>query len=204
MIGLLLFWPAGGHPILDGGVGPDRRFPCPGGGQHPDSETPQPRPDRRAPPPRSRHEDVGQGSDAVLQRLPPWPLWVVAGFDYRHQWSPSFDMMGTALLLNFLGAALFIWCMVVNPFFSKVVRIQEDRGHRLVQEGPYQMVRHPGYLGFILQWSSVPILLNSFWALLPFALTSISIVIRTHLEDNNPGPRTGGILRLPRARFASN
>lgn len=36
--------------------------------------------------------------------------------------------------------------MVVNPFFEKTVRIQTDRGHRVIDTGPYAYMRHPGYM----------------------------------------------------------
>jgi hypothetical protein len=32
-------------------------------------------------------------------------------------------------------------------FFSSVVRVQHDRGHGVVSDGPYRLVRHPVYLG---------------------------------------------------------
>ncbi len=50
--------------------------------------------------------------------------------------------MATAALLVFRA-------MHSNRFFSSVVRIREDRGHRVVESGPYSRVRHPGYAGMI-------------------------------------------------------
>lgn len=110
-------------------------------------------------------------------------ILVVAGLDHRFGWSQPRELMGPALFLNIVGASLFIWAMVVNPFFSKVVRIQKERGHHLVDRGPYGIVRHPGYLGFIVQWFSVPLMLDSVWAFLPYLLTAIIILRRTFLED---------------------
>ena len=43
--------------------------------------------------------------------------------------------------------------MIANRFFSAVVRIQGERGHRVIDQGPYAFIRHPGYAGMIL---SVP------------------------------------------------
>jgi protein-S-isoprenylcysteine O-methyltransferase Ste14 len=81
------------------------------------------------------------------------------------------------------GMALFIWSMGVNPFFEKTVRIQTERGHRVIDTGPYGFIRHPGYLGF-LAWSiSIPLFLLSWWAFLPALLSVVGIVIRTALED---------------------
>jgi protein-S-isoprenylcysteine O-methyltransferase Ste14 len=50
--------------------------------------------------------------------------------------------MGLAWMLTFRA-------MAVNRFFSAVVRIQHDRGHRVIDRGPYAIVRHPGYVGMI-------------------------------------------------------
>jgi protein-S-isoprenylcysteine O-methyltransferase Ste14 len=63
------------------------------------------------------------------------------------------------------------------------VRIQSDRGQAVCRSGPYRFVRHPGYVGFILQSLGTPLLLGSKWALLPGLITVALMVIRTALED---------------------
>jgi protein-S-isoprenylcysteine O-methyltransferase Ste14 len=63
------------------------------------------------------------------------------------------------------------------------VRIQTDRGHTVCDTGPYRFVRHPGYVGLILQAVGVPILLGSFWALIPGVAAAVLISIRTSFED---------------------
>jgi len=79
--------------------------------------------------------------------------------------------------------ALVIWSMVVNPFFEKTVRIQKDRGHHVIDTGPYAYVRHPGYVGFAGWMLSTPLLLASSWAFVPALLAVVALVIRTALED---------------------
>lgn len=112
-------------------------------------------------------------------------IYIVAGFDaVRFGWtdmSPTWWWLG--LLLHLPGAVLFVWSMGVNPFFEKTVRIQTERGHRVIDSGPYAFVRHPGYLGFIGWGLSVPFLLGSWWALIPAALSVAGIIVRTALED---------------------
>jgi protein-S-isoprenylcysteine O-methyltransferase Ste14 len=49
-----------------------------------------------------------------------------------------------------LTFGMFFRAMHENRFFSAVVRIQRDRAHRVVDSGPYAIVRHPGYLGMML------------------------------------------------------
>ena len=113
------------------------------------------------------------------------PLWVIAGLDFRFQWTGempiAFHVGG--LLANILGYALFLWAMVSNAFFSEGVRIQEERGHTVATGGPYRYVRHPGYTGAIAAGLATPFLLGSFWALIPAAISAALYVVRTGLED---------------------
>ena len=49
--------------------------------------------------------------------------------------------------------------------------------------GPYRLVRHPGYVGAILQCLGLPLLLGSTWALIPGGLAALLMMVRTGLED---------------------
>jgi len=111
--------------------------------------------------------------------------YILAGFDIRYGWSAPLPMWlhVLALLISAFGYALGTWAMVENAYFSLVVRIQEERGHQVCNTGPYRFVRHPGYLGTLLFEFFVPILLGSWWALIPGALTSLLTIIRTSFED---------------------
>lgn len=73
--------------------------------------------------------------------------------------------------------------MAENRFFSSVVRIQTDRGHVVCDSGPYRFVRHPGYAGNVLALFGIALALSSVWTLVPAALASIIVVIKTELED---------------------
>ena len=87
------------------------------------------------------------------------------------------------LVVFVAGSALLIASMVVNPFFEKTVRIQAERGHRVIDTGPYAFVRHPGYVGFLAWIVSAPLLLGSVWAWVPALLGVVGVVVRTALED---------------------
>ncbi|MCP4333229.1 MAG: isoprenylcysteine carboxylmethyltransferase family protein [Gammaproteobacteria bacterium] len=112
-------------------------------------------------------------------------IYVVAGFDViRFVWttmSAWWWPVGMAVLIP--GTVLYAWSMGVNPFFEKTVRIQTERSHRVIDTGPYAFVRHPGYLGFFGWCLSAPLLLGSWWALVPALLSILGLVIRTALED---------------------
>ena len=95
----------------------------------------------------------------------------------------SLTLQIVALVVAVLCYALIVWAMAANAFFSKVVRIQDDRGHTVATGGPYRIVRHPGYVGGILFELATPIMLGSWWALIPGGFTALFFVVRTALED---------------------
>lgn len=109
---------------------------------------------------------------------------VVAGLDMRFAWSElSLGIQLAALVVNVLGFSLISWAMLTNAFFSGTVRIQDERGHVVVSEGPYRYVRHPGYVGLIVCGFMLPLIMDSRWALVPAALGASLLVFRTSLED---------------------
>jgi protein-S-isoprenylcysteine O-methyltransferase Ste14 len=122
---------------------------------------------------------------APAMGLTPLLVLAVAGLDQRFGWSPPFgpglELIG--LLLVALGYAIATWAMLSNRFFSGVVRIQTERGHEVVDSGPYRFVRHPGYAGSLLAGIGFPLALSSMWAWLALLLVLVVTVVRTRLED---------------------
>lgn len=110
---------------------------------------------------------------------------VVAGLDIRFGGSSPFPLpvQGIALLMILAGLFIGTRALFINRFFSSVVRIQSDRGHRVVSDGPYRWVRHPGYAAALLSFIAIPFFLNSIWAFLPAALMVSVAILRTSLED---------------------
>lgn len=120
----------------------------------------------------------------ILALVLPMASNVVAGLDHRFGWSEAPRMASLlALPVMIAGIALTWWAMDSNPFFSSHVRIQEERGHKVVSKGPYAAVRHPGYAGAALYNVAAPVLLGS-WAALGVGVLMLGVfVLRTHLED---------------------
>ncbi|MGB0068047.1 MAG: isoprenylcysteine carboxylmethyltransferase family protein, partial [Isosphaeraceae bacterium] len=81
------------------------------------------------------------------------------------------------------GLAGMTWAESVNKFFEQTVRIQTDRGHRVIDTGPYALVRHPGYVAACLLFMGMPLALGSLWALIPAVLSCLLLVLRTIWED---------------------
>jgi protein-S-isoprenylcysteine O-methyltransferase Ste14 len=112
-------------------------------------------------------------------------LPLVAGLDVRFAWTgePSALLHVAGAVVFAAGLELFSWAMLTNAYFSTAVRIQTDRGQTVCRSGPYRFVRHPGYAGVVLQSLGAPVLLGSWWALIPGVAAVVFIVIRTALED---------------------
>src|SRR5262245_26268152 len=68
------------------------------------------------------------------------------------------------------------WVYAVNKFAEPSVRIQSERGHKVVDTGPYAIVRHPLYSVSFFLVCGIPLPLGSYWALLPVAVGGVVIV----------------------------
>jgi protein-S-isoprenylcysteine O-methyltransferase Ste14 len=112
--------------------------------------------------------------------------YILAGLDQRYGWTGGMPVGAQilALALCVLGNdVLFIWAMAANTFFSRITRIQSERGHAVVTSGPYRYVRHPGYAGAILYELAVGILLTSWPAMIAGGVGALLLILRTTLED---------------------
>jgi protein-S-isoprenylcysteine O-methyltransferase Ste14 len=111
--------------------------------------------------------------------------YILAGLDVRFGWTVQMPLaiQIAALIIAALGYALVTWATAANAFFSKIVRIQKDRGHAVATGGPYRYVRHPGYIGTIAFELATPIMLGSLRALIPGGLAALLFVVRTAFED---------------------
>jgi len=110
---------------------------------------------------------------------------ITAGLEARVS-MPTLNLTEEALALAVLLAGYFVasYALIANPFFSGMVRLQTDRDHQVVDAGPYQWIRHPGYAGAILAYLATPFLLDSTWSLIPAAATILVLIIRTGMEDS--------------------
>lgn len=121
----------------------------------------------------------------ILYTLTMFVLLVVAGLDAaRFTWTTMHvAVQAIGALGLFLSMGITYWAMLSNPFLATTVRIQTERGHQVATAGPYQIVRHPMYVGVILMWLSTALILGSWWALVPAAIIGAIFVVRTALED---------------------
>jgi protein-S-isoprenylcysteine O-methyltransferase Ste14 len=122
---------------------------------------------------------------AIVAVFGPMVLLALCGLDHRFGWSgprPAWaETAGLAAVAA--GGGLSLWAVAANPFFSGLVRIQRDRGHRVVDTGPYRVVRHPSYAGSMVYMIGVTFALGSGVALAAAAALCAALIVRTALED---------------------
>jgi protein-S-isoprenylcysteine O-methyltransferase Ste14 len=76
-----------------------------------------------------------------------------------------------------------MWVMHSNSFAAPVVKVQAERGHRVIDTGPYAHVRHPMYSGTVLFFFGTPLLLGSWWGVILAPLFVVLFAIRAGIEE---------------------
>ena len=100
-------------------------------------------------------------------------LWMAA---VNHKWvsaNPTWAQWILGVALGLTGFAIRIIAKkTLGRFYTVRVQLQQD--HEVIDTGIYGLVRHPLYLGFILEWLAPPLILGSPAG---FLLTTLPIVI---------------------------
>jgi len=110
---------------------------------------------------------------------------IVCGLDaVRYGWS-SVQLPVQVGALALLAWALWLVFRVMqeNSFASPMIEVQSERGHRVIDTGPYAYVRHPMYTGTIVLIFALPVWLGSLWALLLSAAISSMFIFRIFAEE---------------------
>jgi protein-S-isoprenylcysteine O-methyltransferase Ste14 len=122
----------------------------------------------------------------MLSAIPLWGGWLVlmALDAVRFRWSQ------VPLWAQALGAILIALCMYMaylvfreNSFAAPTVKMQTERGHRVVTSGPYAYVRHPMYAGALLYFIGTPLLLGSWYGLAAAPLMVAILAVRAVKEE---------------------
>ncbi len=108
--------------------------------------------------------------------------FLVPGFDYRFGWSDvPFWLIVFSVVVMIFGYVLFMVVMVQNTFASRVIEIQQNQ--RVIDTGLYSIVRHPMYMAAIIMYMAWPLVLGSFYALIPVMLLPALLVYRIKNEE---------------------
>jgi protein-S-isoprenylcysteine O-methyltransferase Ste14 len=108
--------------------------------------------------------------------------FILSGIDYRYQWSnvPLWLVIVSAMIV-FTGYILFFFVMRQNSYASRVVEIQEKQ--KVIDKGLYSIVRHPMYFAAILMFLFMPLVLGSFFALIPLFVFPFQMKVRIKNEE---------------------
>jgi protein-S-isoprenylcysteine O-methyltransferase Ste14 len=115
-----------------------------------------------------------------------WCAWLVLMALDAQRWRTS-DMQ---VPLNVLGAVLVVagfvatlWVFLENSFAAPVVRVQTERAHRVIDTGPYAVVRHPMYASALLYLIGMPLLLGSWYGLVCVPFFVLGLAPRAVFEE---------------------
>ena len=108
--------------------------------------------------------------------------FVVAGLDFRFGWSNMPQAVTVvASILFLLAYLLYAEVMRENAYLSRTIKVEE--GQTVVSTGLYGIVRHPMYMATLLLFLVMPLVLGSWWALIPFAFYPAIIISRLKDEE---------------------
>ncbi len=125
-----------------------------------------------------------QGKQKIIQGLATIAFVVLVGFpgaDQRFGWSDvpwSVVVLGNVLVVA--GLVLVFFVFKANSFTSSTIQVHE--GQRVVDTGPYAVVRHPMYAGALITLWGTPLALGSWWGLL-LAVPITLVVVWRLLEE---------------------
>jgi protein-S-isoprenylcysteine O-methyltransferase Ste14 len=127
--------------------------------------------------------------DAKRFRLSPdFPLWI--------------KIIGAVFVA--LMFVIFFFTFKENSFAAPVVKIQEERGQKVISTGVYGVVRHPLYAGGIFLFLGAPMLLGSVWGLIPGLALIVILAVRSISEEQTLRqglPGYGEYMKKVRWRF---
>lgn len=108
--------------------------------------------------------------------------FVVAGLDWRFGWSKvSLPVTIIASILFLAAYGLYAEVMRENAYLSRTIRVEE--GQKVVDTGLYGIVRHPMYSATLLLFLAMPLVLGSWYALIPMAFYPAIIIVRLLNEE---------------------
>lgn len=108
--------------------------------------------------------------------------FILAGLDFRFGWSKvPLPVVIVASVLFLVGYALYAEVMRENAYLSRTIKVEE--GQTVVSSGLYAVVRHPMYTASTVMFLALPLILGSWYALIPFALYPVIMVIRIRGEE---------------------
>ena len=108
--------------------------------------------------------------------------FLISSFDFRYGWSsvPLWLTIASSVLF-LVGYGIYAEVMRENAYLSRTVKVSENQ--MVITGGLYAVVRHPMYLATLLMFLPIPLILGSFFGLIPFAFYPFLIAVRILDEE---------------------
>lgn len=130
----------------------------------------------------SKEPDIKQKAIITAGGLMFIVLFVLAGVDYRFEWSRMpFTVTITAVTIMLVGYGMFVAVMLQNSYASRSVDVYKDQ--KIITAGLYSLVRHPLYLASLFVFLSIPFILGSWLAVIPMLFYPAILVQRIKNEE---------------------
>lgn len=108
--------------------------------------------------------------------------FLIPGLDYRYPWSEvPVVLVLSADVIVFLGYIIAFLTLRENSYASRIIEVKS--GQKVISTGPYAVIRHPMYAGFLLMFLFTPLALGSYWALVVFVPLAVMIMFRILNEE---------------------
>jgi len=131
---------------------------------------------------KTKEKEKTQKTYLILSIIVCFITFIVPGLDFRLNWSHvplSVVLISTIIMIS--GYLMFFIVMKQNTYASRVIEIQDEQ--KLIDTGLYSFVRHPMYLAGTILYGFAPLVLGSFYALIPMVFIPILLIIRIKNEE---------------------
>lgn len=133
------------------------------------------------------HQDTARFDAIILKVYSLLSVLFSLAIGLERRYQTEFDrnsiLIVTGTFMLAIGYCAGTLALLQNRYFSGTVRIQTERGHHVVSNGIYSIVRHPGYAGVIIYYWAALLLAGGWVTAIIVLLISTVFIVRTHLED---------------------
>ena len=130
-----------------------------------------------------KEKEKAQGAYNVLSSLGLLGVFALSGLDYRFEWSEiSWAVVFVALIIVLGGYAISVIAMLQNEFASRIIEVQKEQ--KVIDTGIYAAIRHPMYISSLIMFTATPVVLGSYYGMIPMVLYFIGIILRIRNEED--------------------